>query len=732
MSTSTVSRRRLVALTAAGAVGLAVLALAAWAWWSVHASRAAAADGPIILISVDTLRADHLPIYGYRHVDTPAIDALGRDSVVFERAWTHSPLTLPAHTSILSGRLPFEHGVRDNIGFVVPQRLALLPSLLKPAGYSSAGVVSAYVLRAETGIGHGFDVFDSRMPVASPETSFGQVQRDGAVSLKIATDWIGRQASPRYFLFLHLYEPHKPYAPPSRYSRYAPYDGEIAYADELVGRLLEVLKARGEYDRALIVFLSDHGEGLGDHGEEEHGIFLYTETTRVPLVIKLPGSTGAGRRVSAPVQHIDLVPTILDLAGVAAVPGLSGRSLRRVLTSTHPIPEVGIYSESLYARYHFGWSELYAPTDARYRFIKAPRRELYDLVANGSERTNLFDRRGPTAAGMQAALDRLISGRSVATPGAISREDLERLQALGYVGSQSAVPAQVAGDLLPDPKDKAGTLGTYRRAVDLAGERRYAEAIPLLRQIVSDNPGMGDVWLQLATLLVRAGQMPQALAAYQRLVELHPSDPSGLLGVAGVYLDLKQYEKAARHAELAASTADASDARQRGAAYEMLARIALAQHDDRRALTYARQAQEADSALPMSPFVEGLVRYRAGRYEEALPFFETALRLLAGRTITLRELHYYTGDTLARLGRVAEAEPHLREEVRLFPQNGRAWAALAMLYYSANRDADVERTIDSLLRAIPTREGTSLAAELWTMFGQPRRARLLTSPGPAR
>ena len=728
MSSSTTSRRRVRTLAAVSVISLAAMALAAWAWWHARTSRTETIDGPIILISVDTLRADHLPIYGYRHVDTPGIDALARDGVVFEKAWTHSPLTLPAHTSILSGRLPFEHGVRDNIGFVVSPQLPLLPSLLKPAGYSSAGVVSAYVLRSETGIGHGFDLFDSRMPPASPEMSFGQVQRDGAESVKIAADWVARQASSRYFLFLHLYEPHKPYTPPARYSRYAPYDGEIAYADELVGRLIELLKARGEYDRALIVFLSDHGEGLGDHGEDEHGIFLYTETTHVPLVMKLPGSRDAGRRVGVPVQHIDLVPTILDLAGAPALPGLRGRSLRPLLTSTQPIPEVGIYAESLYPRYHFGWSELYALTDSRYRFVKAPRRELYDLATDAGERANLIDQRGSTVAGMQAALDQLISGRSVTMPGSISREDLERLQALGYVGSQSSVPAQVAGDVLPDPKDKVETLETYRRAVGLAGERRYAEAIPLLRKVVSENPGMGDVWLQLAMLQVRAGQMPQALAAYQRFVELHPSDPSGLLGVAGVYLDLKQYDKAARHAELAASTADAADARQRGAAYEMLARIALAQHDDPRALAYARQAQDADSALPMLPFVEGLVKYRAGRYEDALPLFENALRLLEGRTITVRELQFYTGDTLARLGRVDQAEPHLREEVRLYPQNGRAWSSLAMLYYSTNRDADVEKTIDGLLRAIPTQEGLSLGAELWTMFGQPARARALSHP----
>ncbi len=222
MVNSTVARRYGGKLAAGGVVCLAAAAaVAGWVWWRAQGPRLV--RGPIILISVDTLRADHLRVYGYRGVETPAIDTLAADGIVFDHAWTHSPLTLPAHTSILSGQLPFEHGVRDNIGFSVNPRVVLLPSLLKQVGYASGGVVSAYVLRRETGIAHGFDFFDSQLPAASPEMSFGQVQRDGALSVQIAADWIGRQVSPRYFLFLHLYEPHKPYTPPARYARYAPY-----------------------------------------------------------------------------------------------------------------------------------------------------------------------------------------------------------------------------------------------------------------------------------------------------------------------------------------------------------------------------------------------------------------------------------------------------------------------------------------------------------------------------
>ena len=330
-------------------------------------------DGPIILISLDTLRADHLPAYGYQHVSTPALDALAADAVLFERAYSHAPQTLPSHASIFSGRLPFEHGVRDNLGFTVRPDERLLPRVLSEHGFATAGIVFSFVLRAEVGIGDGFDLYDSQMPVASPEMSIAQMQRDGAFdSLAVADRWLDSLRSPRLFLFLHLYEPHKPYTPPSRFSQYAPYDGEIAYADEIVGRLLDSLRARGLYESATIIVLSDHGEGLGDHGEQEHGIFVYDEAIRVPLIIKLPGGLAGGRRVSQPVQHIDLLPTILDLIDAPRPDGLRGRSLRPLLEwRERPVPEQYVYSEGLYSRYHFGWSELTALTDAHVRFIRA-------------------------------------------------------------------------------------------------------------------------------------------------------------------------------------------------------------------------------------------------------------------------------------------------------------------------------------------------------------------------
>ena len=285
------------------ALGTGLAAVGGWR----YARASAPVSGPIVVISIDTLRADHLPTYGYTKVKTPAIDALAADGTVFERAYSHAPQTLPAHASILSGQLPFETGVRDNVGFTVKAGERLLPQMLRERGFATGGIVSAYVLRKETGIAQGFDFFDGEMPPSSPELSIGQVQRDGGESEKIAEHWLDTVGTSRAFLFLHLYEPHKPYAPPDRFAAYAPYDGEIAYTDEIVGRLVQYLKSHQLYDRSTIVLLSDHGEGLGDHGEQEHGLFVYDEAIHVPLIVKQESNVGAGRRVSDLVQHVDMV-----------------------------------------------------------------------------------------------------------------------------------------------------------------------------------------------------------------------------------------------------------------------------------------------------------------------------------------------------------------------------------------------------------------------------------------
>ncbi|HEX6624268.1 MAG TPA: sulfatase, partial [Pyrinomonadaceae bacterium] len=320
---------------------------------------------PVILISIDTLRSDRLPMYGYDRVSTPNLDALRGDAILYERAYSHCPLTLPSHSSMFTGLLPSEHGVRDNTGYRLEQSTPTLAELLKKNGYATAAAVSAFVLRRESGIARGFDFYDDDVEALGQRAGIGQVQRDGRATVEAAKKWLEGKTGNPFFLFVHMYEPHTPYTPPEPFnSQYKDkYDGEIAYADAVVGELIADLKARDVYDDAMIILLSDHGEGLNDHGEEEHGVFLYREAIQVPLLVKLPKSAHKGKSVAAPVQLIDVFSTILaQTTTPGSTRNTTARSLLTFLSGgdNDDAPARPIYSETYYPRLHFGWSDLHS------------------------------------------------------------------------------------------------------------------------------------------------------------------------------------------------------------------------------------------------------------------------------------------------------------------------------------------------------------------------------------
>jgi tetratricopeptide (TPR) repeat protein len=325
---------------------------------------------------------------------------------------------------------------------------------------------------------------------------------------------------------------------------------------------------------------------------------------------------------------------------------------------------------------------------------------------------------------MRGALDRLRAGATIEAPGQVSDEEREKLAALGYVGAGGAGLSAPA-ERLANPRDKVEILETYRRASALAGERRFSEAVPLYRKILAEDPGMSDVWLQLAQVLERSGQDAEAAAAFRKAIALVPGDPGALVALGNLRLRQGKLEDAEGHARLAMKDAPAS-------AHELLARIALARRDAATAEREASLASEADPTLPMPLYVKGLLLYRAGRYAEALPLFQEAIARLQRRTLQIASLHYYTGDALARLERYDEAEAELQSEIRLFPQNVNARASLAMVYVATGREAQAEQAIDAILRSSPDREGYALAAQLWTIFKAPDRARAVEAEARRR
>jgi choline-sulfatase len=693
--------------------------LAAAGGWR-YARASSPVNGPIILISVESLRADHLTAYGYKDAHTPALDLLATDGIVFERAYAHSPETLPSHASLLTGRLPVDTGVRGNAGFVVKDAERLLAEHLRDRGYATGAVVSNFALRKASGLSQGFTFFDDKMDPAAPDMTIGDFARDGEEAERVAEQWLDANGSSRCFLFLQLNEPQAPYIPPSRFLERLPYDGEVAYADEIIGRLLKYLKTHQLYDRSTILVTADHGEGLGDHGEQGHGLFVYEEALRVPLIVKQAAGEGAGRRVPDLVEHVDIVPTLLDLAKAPDPGNLRGQSLKPLLDGTGHITGRTAYAESLFGRYHFGWHGLATVTDGHFRYISAPREELYDVEHDPGETHNIAadPARLSTLTTLRAALDRLKHDPQAAS--SVADDDRERFEALGDVGQ--ALPGPAQGGTV-DPKDAYEVLLAYRTAAELALSRQWPKAIARLETIVRRDPSQADVWREIALYASRLGRNDQAVDAYMRVLALEPGDVNAHLGAAAGLLRLRRLDEAREHAHQADMLASDSDVLSRSSAHEWLARIALLKHDSAAAREEAVLAKDADPTLPMPLYVDARVLYDQAHYADALPLFEQAVAAAhKAHARPIADLHYYLADTLIREQRPQNAENELLDELKAFPQNTRARAALATLEHTAGRDDDVEAVMDDLVRISPTADTYTLSARLWSSFGDRKRA----------
>jgi arylsulfatase A-like enzyme/tetratricopeptide (TPR) repeat protein len=664
---------------------------------------------PVVLISIDTLRADHLPAYGYRAVETPHLDRFRRDAVLFERAYSHAPLTLPSHLSMLSGLLPFEHGVRDNLGYRFDTKAhPTLQGLLKAKGYATGGFVSAWVLRGGSGIGEGFDQYDDRIVAPLGSDALGRVQRPGALTAAIASQWLQGVKDKPFFLFFHVYEPHAPYEPPEPFkSRYPlAYDGEIAAADAIVGGLIEELRRLGIYDHAVIVVLSDHGEGLGEHGEDDHGILLYRWALHVPLLLKLPGSARAGTSVAAPVGLTDLMPTLLPLVGIPAPKGLRGRSL----LDPAPAPR-RIYAETCYPRIHLGWSDLRTLVDDRWQYVEGVKRELYDLPADPGEQADLVATQGEVVRSRQKELAELPA--ALTGPTEVSAADLENLAALGYLGGTTGATGP-----LPDPRERLPVLRDVKTAFRLATAGRDQEAVTVFRRVLEANPLLFDARYEMAQTLLRLGRLPEAYDAYKAALRTSPSLAGPVaLDLGRVCLKLGRLDEAAANARVGLK----SDAAQ---AHELLARIALARDDLDGAAAEAGLA--GDPAAEMSAsVVRAEIHLRRGQAAEALAVLDESLHQATGKGLApVPDLHFLRGDALARLGRYPEAEAAFEEEIRLFPGNAPAYARLAIVYGIEHRAVkQVDRILERMVAASPKPETIELAAKTLESMGDPAGAR---------
>jgi arylsulfatase A-like enzyme/tetratricopeptide (TPR) repeat protein len=604
-------------------------------------------DGtPIVLISVDTLRSDRLPAYGYGGVDTPAIDRLRHDGILFERAYTHIPLTLPAHTSLLTGLLPPAHGVRDNLGYTVDAAATpLLQQTLKESGYATGAGVSAYVLRRATGISAGFDFYDDNIEISSDPSGPGvqAIQRPGAQTLDVVRPWLRSVADQPFFLFFHIFEPHSPYEPPAEYAARYPsaYDGEVAAADEVVGDLLDELRDLEVYEKTMIVFLSDHGESLGDHGEAEHGLFLYRSTLQVPMILKLPRGERAGETVEYPVQLIDVNPTLVSALGLELGEHTRGAPL---LSRLRPEPDDNpIYAETFFPRLHFGWSDLAALIVGRHHFIDAPQPELYDLLQDPDEMNNMVEREPALEADLRTMLSAY--DRKLVSPAPVDPETRSRLEALGYVGGASTSD----GDVLPDPKTRVESLADIRRAYDLYTAGDLEAAVPAFRKILEENPKIETAWEYLVMAQLGLGRPDEAVATCKAAVEEMPESKRLALRAALLLEHLGRLDDAFVYANIAIPFDPP-------AAHVLLAQIAFKRGDLEGAEMEAREAFSGGDRRPDARLVLADVFIARGDPQEAIDLLSSTL----DEGITADSVYAKLAITYVWIGEFDRAEEVLR------------------------------------------------------------------------
>ncbi|MEO8360785.1 MAG: sulfatase-like hydrolase/transferase [Vicinamibacteria bacterium] len=647
----------------------------------------------VVLITVDTLRADALGVYGGQ-AETPWIDRLAREGVRFETAHAHNVVTLPSHSNILSGQLALSHGVRDNTGFRFPTGMETVATRLKSLGFHTGAFVSAFVLNSRFGLDRGFDVYDDQATGIETQSPFKVPDRPGAVTVARAKAWIDAQGASQFFAWVHLYEPHSPYTAPEPFaSRYAghPYAAEVAAADAALGPLLESIMDVGRKQRVLVVFTSDHGEGLGEHQESTHGVFAYESTLRVPLILWSPILPAA--TVTTPVRHIDILPTILDALGRSRAAELPGRSLLP-LAAAGEGAVTSSYFESLSASLNQGWAPLRGLFDGRFKYIDLPLPELYDLDKDPKELRNLV-------ATEPIALDRLRTGlareREKDRGSDRGQEDaatLEKLRALGYVAAGAAAPTKDQYTEADDPKNLIEIDERNRQVVTLfnQGGIHLGEAIDLVKRNLSERPDMSGANLQLAYLERTRGDLKAAVAAAKRAVKLKPLDGEAV-ALLGAYLtEMGEPQEAIRYldpyAQAGAVNFDVLTAL--GLAQTALGRIDAA----RKAFLAAR---EIDPSNGLAIANLGVLELMAGNREAARTALEHAIEL----DPQIAKAHNTLGVMAAQEGRPAEAIERWKRSVEINENDYQTLFNLAGTLDQAGRRGEARGYFEAYLRVAP-------------------------------
>jgi arylsulfatase A-like enzyme/cytochrome c-type biogenesis protein CcmH/NrfG len=494
----------------------------------------------VFLITIDTLRADHVHCYGYDRIRTPALDQLANEGVRFAQAFTPSPITISSHASILTGLLPSSHGVSD-FGVPLAATHPTLAELLMKWGYRTAAFIGAVILDSKSlapGLDRGFEFYDNFPTHSTTKSRWGRLERRGMEVEQHAESWLNAHPNGSHFVWIHFYDPHDPYEPLPPYSAIYKdrlYDGEIAYADAALGHFVAYLKKQGWYDGALIVVLGDHGEGLGEHNEDTHGIFLYDSTTHVPLLVKLPNNHEAGQKVESQVRTTDILPTILDVLGLPMPEKLDGTSLTPLFRDGEATSRI-VFGQTDYPQ-RFGWAPLRSARTGGLKFIEAPKPELYDLRSDAGELHNEYEPWNPDVQKLRRMLADLRSASPIsgtASPSAVSADTVDELHALGYLGAADAGSSTDVPEpwLLPDPKDKIEEQNLLHIAMMATENNEPAKARAALEKVLVLDETSRTALTQLGQLEFVSGNYSKALEHLRRAHELRPDDAAVALDYA--------------------------------------------------------------------------------------------------------------------------------------------------------------------------------------------------------
>ena len=608
----------------------------------------------LILVTIDTLRPDRLGCYGNSNIRTPNLDRLAKSGVLFENAVTPTPLTAPSHATLFTGLYPTVHKVRDTGGFILDPAHKTLASRLREQGWDTAAFVGSSVLARSFGFDQGFALYDDQMPRKDPAKAASEyAERSAAQVVDRATAWLASRTNRPFFLWAHLFDPHSPYDPPPPFRdtyRGRLYDGEAAYVDRELGRLFAVAS---KFHNTVIAVLSDHGESLSEHGEYNHGVFLYDSTVRVAFLLAGPG-VPAGVRVKQQARTVDVLPTLLQLIGAGAAPEAQGTSLVPAFRGK-TVASTWCYLETLYPKINMGWAELRGIRTAEWKYIRAPRPELYDLVHDPGEKHNVIASHPVETRQLEARL-RAMAGtgvEKVATRMA-GAKTLAQLKSLGYLGGSSAAEYTLTGTGV-DPKQRVDVLRLLYRAVSPDSGSALAQRIPLLREALNDDPGdpaiyfhLGDeyrrtgqiseekklyqtaldrglrnAWLysRMAFLDLQQGQREQAIASYEKAAQLNPSDVESLGDLAAAYLESGKPADAERVFRWSLTVDDRF-----ASAYNGLGLIAVRRQDYPAARDHFAKAVEFDPDLLEARLNLGRVYKILGQYAEARQCFEQFLK----------------------------------------------------------------------------------------------------------